>query len=166
MADLGLLDPRLVDGCLNPWCDGEDLGVTMPAAMVTSGATWLYRLGADLTVLLHFGFVLFVVLGGLLVLRWRRLAWAHLPAVAWGAGIEFGGWICPLTHVENHLRRLAGEGGYEGGFVERYLLPVLYPQGLTREVQIGLGVFVLVVNLGVYAWVMFRRGQVAEDRAE
>lgn len=117
----------------------------------------LYRLLADLVVVVHFGFVLFVVLGGLLALRWPRAAWLHLPAALWGAGIEFAAGICPLTPLENHLRRLGGEAGYSGGFVEHYVLPVLYPDGLTRGVQLGLGVFVLLLNLAVYVIVWRRR---------
>lgn len=117
----------------------------------------ILRLLADAVVGLHFAFVLFVVLGGLPVLRWRRLAWVHLPAAAWGALIEFAGWICPLTPLENQLRRRAGEAGYAGGFVEHYVLPVLYPAELTREVQIALGLFVLVLNAGVYGWLLWRR---------
>ena len=115
-----------------------------------------YGLLADLTVLVHFAFVLWVVLGGLLVLRRPWLAWLHLPAAIWGAAIEFGGWICPLTPLELRLRDLAGEAGYTGGFVEHYILPVLYPTGLTREVQIALGLVVLVVNVTVYVMVIRR----------
>ena len=115
-------------------------------------------------VLVHFAFVAFVVLGGLLALRWPRAAWVHLPAAAWGAWIEFAGWICPLTPLEVRLRRLGGEAGYAGGFVEHYILPVLYPAGLTREVQIGLGVFVLVLNVVVY-WVVWRRRRLRAARA-
>ena len=119
----------------------------------------LYRLLADLVVLVHSGFVLFVVLGGLLVLRWPRAAWVHLPAAFWGAGIEFLGGICPLTPLENHLRRLGGEAGYTGGFDEHYVLPVLYPAGLTRGVQLVLGTFVLVLNIVVYAIAWRRRSR-------
>jgi hypothetical protein len=87
-----------------------------------------YRTLADLTVLLHFGFVLFVVVGGLLVLRWPRLRWMHLPAAVWGVLIEFFGWICPLTPLENHLRDLRGQSGYAGGFIDHYIVSVLYPE--------------------------------------
>jgi hypothetical protein len=111
---------------------------------------------AELVVGFHVGFVLFVVLGGLLVLRWPRLAWVHLPAAVWGALIEFAGWICPLTPLENRLRRVSGTADYAGGFVEHYLLPVLYPAGLTRGVQYLLGACVVVMNAAVYWWV-FRR---------
>jgi hypothetical protein len=114
----------------------------------------LYRLAADLVALTHFTFVLFVVLGGLLVLRWHRLAWWHLPAALWGAMIELGGWICPLTPLENWLRRGAGEAGYAGGFIQHYLMPVLYPAGLTRPVQLVLGAAVVVLNLAIYGWLL------------
>lgn len=117
----------------------------------------LYRALADLVVVLHFGFVLFVVLGGLLALRWPRVAWFHLPAALWGAGIEFFQGFCPLTPLENHLRRLGGEAGYSGGFVEHYVLPVLYPAGLSRGVQLGLGIFVVLLNAIVYTAVWRRR---------
>src|SRR5512140_595474 len=107
----------------------------------------LDRLLADVIVVIHFGFVLFVVFGAILVLRTPRLAWAHLPAAAWGALIEFAGWICPLTPLEVALRRRGGNaaGGYSGGFIEHYLIPVLYPGGLTRGIQVTLGVVVLAV---------------------
>ncbi|MBM4126480.1 MAG: DUF2784 domain-containing protein [Nitrospira sp.] len=110
----------------------------------------LYQLSADLVVILHFGFVCFVLLGGLLLVKWPRLAWLHLPAIAWGVFIEFSGWICPLTPLENWLRTQAGEAGYAGDFVVRYLSAVLYPESLTRDIQIVLGTLVLVVNLAIY----------------
>jgi hypothetical protein len=109
-----------------------------------------YRLLADLVLVVHAAFVVFVMLGGLAVLRWPRLAWVHLPAAIWGAGIEFAGGICPLTPLENHWRRLAGEQGYAGGFVEHYVMAALYPEGLTRGLQIALGLAVLAVNAAVY----------------
>ena len=117
-----------------------------------------YRFLADLVVGLHFLFVLFVVLGGLLLVRWPRLVWIHLPAAVWGAVIELGGWICPLTPLENMLRARAGEAGYEGGFIEHYILPVLYPGNLTRGIQLALAAVVIVVNLGIYGYV-FRRAR-------
>jgi len=117
----------------------------------------LYRALADLTVLVHFAFVLFVVGGAFLVLRWKRLAWVHVPAAMWGALIEFAGWICPLTPLENRLRVLGGSAGYRGSFVEHYVIPVLYPGGLTREVQILLGMTVIVINIGVYGWLLVQR---------
>src|ERR1041384_6550774 len=105
---------------------------------------------ADLIVAIHFGFLLFVVLGGLLVLRWPRLLWVHLPAAIWGVLIEFFGWICPLTPLENHLRRLGGEAGYSGGFIQHYIVGVLYPERLTRSTQVILGILVLALNALVY----------------
>ena len=113
-----------------------------------------FSLAADLVALLHLAFVVFVVSGGLLVLRWPRLAWLHLPAVAWGAAIELLGWICPLTPLENRLRHAAGLAGYEGGFVDHYLLPVLYPASLSRSVQIMLGLSVLVINAVLYGSIL------------
>lgn len=117
----------------------------------------LVSLAADLVASLHFAFVVFVVSGGLLVLRWPRLAWLHLPAVAWGASIELLGWICPLTPLENRLRHEAGLAGYEGGFVEHYLLPLLYPASLSRSVQVILGLSVLLINAVLYGSILRRR---------
>jgi hypothetical protein len=116
----------------------------------------LYRAAADAVLVLHLTFVVFVVLGGFLVLRWRKLAWAHLPAVAWGALIEFSGWICPLTPLEVSLRQAAGSAGYSGDFIEHYLVAALYPDGLTREVQFALGAAVVVLNAAIYAVVLQR----------
>lgn len=114
---------------------------------------------ADLVVLIHLAFVVFVVSGGLLVWKWPRLAWLHVPCALWGAAVELGGWICPLTPLENSLRLRAGEAGYQGDFVARYVLPVLYPEGLTREMQLVFGAIVLAVNGAVY-WRLWRRGRV------
>jgi hypothetical protein len=115
-----------------------------------------YRIAADILVLVHFAFILFVMLGGFLVL-WRRwLAGLHLPAVAWGAWVEFTGWICPLTPWEQELRAQAGESGYNGGFVEHYVIALIYPEGLTPTVQTVLGALVLITNLSLYAWVFWR----------
>ena len=117
----------------------------------------LYRLLADWLVLVHLAFIVFVVAGGLLIL-WRPwLRWIHLPAAAWGALIEFTGWICPLTPWEQALRSRAGQVGYPGGFIEYYLLPVLYPQGLTSIVQTTLGFLVIGVNVAIYVFVGRRR---------
>ena len=117
----------------------------------------LYRLAADLLVVVHALFVVFVVTGALLVLRWPRLAWLHLPAAIWGALIEFAGWVCPLTPLEKWFRVRAGEAAYEGGFIEHYLLPILYPPGLTRGTQIVLGLLVVAINLAVYGYLLRRR---------
>jgi len=112
---------------------------------------------ADLIVVLHFAFVAFVVAGGLLALRWPRIAWLHLPAAAWGAWIEASGAICPLTPWENRLRRLAGESGYPGCFVEHYLIPLIYPAGLTATSQRWLAALVVLVNVAVYAAIVALR---------
>ena len=117
----------------------------------------LYRLLADVTVVAHLAFVLFVVGGGLLVLRWPRLVWLHVPAAIWGAFIEFAGWMCPLTPLENWLRQRGGEQGYDVSFVEHYLIPLLYPEALSREMQWLLGGLVVVINAGVYALIVRRR---------
>lgn len=121
-------------------------------------------MGADAIVALHFAFVLFVVLGGLLVLRWPRVVWLHVPAVIWGALVEFTGWICPLTPLENRLRRAAGETGYQGDFIAHYVLPVLYPNGLTRTDQLLLGGAALAINLVIYGFAIVRhRRRAAKD---
>lgn len=111
---------------------------------------------ADAVVLVHALFVVFVVLGGLLALRWPRVAWVHLPAAAWGAFVEFAGAICPLTPLENTLRARGGGTAYASGFVEHYVLPVLYPASLSREWQWLLGALVIVVNIVVYTIVIRR----------
>lgn len=124
-----------------------------------------YSLAAGLVVALHAAFVVFVVAGGLLVLRWPRVAWLHLPAAVWGAMIEFRGWVCPLTPLEQMLWEKAGRQGYTGGFIEHYLVPVLYPSGLTRSTQIALGVLVVSINVAVYAAAIIaavRRGRRAD----
>lgn len=118
---------------------------------------------ADLVVALHAGFVLFVVFGGLLALRWPRAAWVHLPAAAWGVAIELGGWMCPLTPLENRLRETAYEPGYSGDFVARYVFPVLYPEGLTREIQILLGLGVLALNAVIYWQVLARHRRAGRE---
>ena len=119
----------------------------------------MYAVLADAVLVLHFAFVLFVALGGLLVLRWPRVAWAHIPAALWGAAIEFGGWICPLTPLENRLRELAGERTFEGDFIARYLMPVMYPEGLTRTAQVTIGLGVLAANIAIYMVVLKRRNK-------
>lgn len=117
----------------------------------------MYLALADVIVLVHIAFVLFVVFGGLLVPRWPRLAWVHVPSAAWGVLIEFTGSGCPLTPLENSFRALGGGAGYADSFVEHYFVPVLYPAMLTHEVQLVLGMFVLGVNAGIY-WRVIRGG--------
>ena len=113
-------------------------------------------IAADAVMLVHFCFIAFALLGSFLVLRWFHVIWAHLAAVAWGIWIEASGRICPLTPLENALRRQAGEAGYSGGFIEHYILPVLYPSGLTRTTQVVLGLIVILVNLAIYGYLVLR----------
>ncbi len=120
----------------------------------------IFRWLADAVIVVHGLFVAFVVLGGFLVLRWRWLAWLHVPAALWGVLIEYAGWICPLTPLENSLRARAGEAGYSGGFIEHYVLHALYPNGLTTAVQWMLGTFALTVNVVAYS-VVVRTGKKA-----
>jgi hypothetical protein len=117
----------------------------------------LYRLAADAVLLIHLAFILFAVLGALLALRWPRVLCLQLPAFLWAAFVMATGRICPLTPLENQLRQQAGEAGYASGFIEHYLLAAIYPEGLTRSVQIGLGVAVLVINGAAYLWLLRRR---------
>ena len=123
----------------------------------------IYPVLANLVLILHFTFILFVMLGAVLVLRWRRIAWIHVPCALWGAWIEFQGWICPLTPVENRFRRLGGEAGYSGGFIEHYLVPLIYPSGLTRRTQIELGLVVVAINVAVYGLICWRHWRAQED---
>ncbi len=116
-----------------------------------------YRDMADAVVVFHLLFVAFAVAGGLLVLRWRWVAWVHIPVATWAAAIEFSGGVCPLTPLENWLRVRGGDLAYSSDFIERYVLPLLYPGELTREMQIGFGAIVLLLNFGVYGWVLHRQ---------
>ncbi|HYR60580.1 MAG TPA: DUF2784 domain-containing protein [Nitrospiraceae bacterium] len=112
----------------------------------------MYPLLANLVLIVHLAFVVFVLCGGLLVLRWQWIAWLHVPAIAWGAFVEFSGWICPLTPLEYWLRAQGGEISYRSDFIAQYLLPVLYPGDLTRDLQLLLGTVVIVLNAAVYWW--------------
>jgi hypothetical protein len=109
-----------------------------------------WNVAATVTALVHLAFILFVIFGGFLVLRWPRLMWLHVPAAVWGVLIEFFGWWCPLTKWENHFLRMAGRAGYTDGFVSHYLMPLIYPAGMTRGLEIAIGLFVLVLNAGIY----------------
>ena len=122
----------------------------------------VWRILADAIVLAHVAFVVFGVLGGFLTWRWRLAALVHLPVLAWGLWIELSGNICPLTPLENHLRALAGEAGYSGGFVEHYVVPVLYPPGLTRHTQWVLAGVLLLFNVVAYAGLLVRKGRSGE----
>lgn len=121
----------------------------------------LYWIAANLLVVLHLGFVCFVVAGGLLFFKWRWIAFLHIPTAIWGALLEYNNWLCPLTPLEQRLRQASGQAGYSGGFIEHYLLPVLYPSGLNREVQLILGTFVILVNIAIYGWIIwnFKHGE-------
>jgi hypothetical protein len=124
-----------------------------------------YRIAADAVVVVHFAFIAFVVFGALLAARWRWLIWLHLPTFAWGVIIETTGRLCPLTDIENALRARAGQSGYPGGFIEHYLLAIIYPAGLTREIQLGLAVGVFAINAFIYGWLYrrWRRRQRSEN---
>lgn len=119
----------------------------------------MYQLLADIVLIVHFAFIVFVVGGGLLVLRWPRIAWLHVPAALWGALVEVMHWPCPLTPLENYLRTMAGGAAYEGDFILRYLLPVIYPDGLTATLQTMFGIVVVVVNGLIYLLVVRRRAR-------
>jgi len=118
----------------------------------------VYHILADILVAAHFLFILFVVIGGLLVIRKPSFAWVHLPAALWGAVVEIFGWICPLTPLENHLRTLAGESVYGGDFIARYLLSLIYPENLTPSIQKGLGAGVIVINL-IFYFIAFKKNR-------
>jgi hypothetical protein len=119
---------------------------------------------AALVVVVHLAFVVFATLGGMLAIRWPRIAWVHLPCAAWAAFVEFSGRICPLTPLENALRRRAGLEYYSGDFVANYIFPVLYPEGLTRDAQVVFGTFVVVLNIGAYSWVLRRAARIRRMR--
>ena len=119
----------------------------------------VYYALANLVIVVHLAFVIFAALGGFLALKWRRLAWLQVPAFLWGALVELAGWVCPLTPLENWLRERGAGLVYRTGFIEHYLLPLLYPYNLTRGIQVFLGLLVLSVNLGLYGWLLWRRRQ-------
>lgn len=125
----------------------------------------LPRLAADLTLVLHLAFIAFALLGAFLALRWRWVPLLQLPAAAWAIYVEASGRLCPLTHMENHYRQLAGQGGYAESFVERYLLPIIYPSGLTRDVQFLLAGVVILVNLAIYSFIALRSRRLSRHRS-
>lgn len=116
----------------------------------------LSRIAADLVLVVHLGFIVFVILGGLLLLRFPKIMYLHIPAAVWGAVVEISGRICPLTTWENDLRQSAGESGYAESFVEHYLVPIIYPAGLTRDVQLTLAGIVVFANIVIYGWLLYR----------
>jgi hypothetical protein len=138
----------------------------MPARGVIGVLRMLYQVLADIVACVHAAFVAFVVLGGVLAIRWRRLVWLHVPAAIWGALIEFADWVCPLTPLENALRGRAGDAGYGDGFIQHYLLRALYPAGLTRSVQVALGTLVIVVNILAYVALLRRGRRSVEQRSK
>ena len=116
----------------------------------------IYRIGADLIVLIHFAFILFVVAGGFLVVKWHKVSLLHIPAAVWGVSIEFSGWICPLTPLENELRFAGGGTGFSGGFIERYIVSLIYPEELTSGIQFLLGTIVVVINISIYGYLLWQ----------
>ena len=125
----------------------------------------LPSLAADATLVVHLAFITFALFGALLALRWRWIPLVQLPAAAWGIFVEVTGRLCPLTELENHFRALAGQGGYSESFIERYLLPIIYPSGLTRHVQFVLAAVVLVVNVAVYGFLLWQRLRLVRPNA-
>jgi hypothetical protein len=117
----------------------------------------IYRLLADVVLIAHFAFAAFAVLGGLLVLRYKKILWWHLAALCWGVVVQWANWICPLTPLENYFRILGGEAGYSAGFIEHFMLKVLYPENLTMELRYVLGAVLIAVNLAVYSYLFFGR---------
>ena len=115
-----------------------------------------FALAADLLIIVHLGFIGFVILGGFMLLKWRWLIFVHLPAVLWGVLLEFQGWICPLTPLEQALRRMSGQQGYTGGFIQHYILPVIYPPALDLDIQLILGVLLILINVIIYLWVFLK----------
>ncbi len=116
----------------------------------------LFRLTADLVILIHLGFICFVVIGGFLALKWKWLIFLHIPCAVWGVLIEFYGWICPLTPFEQQLRLAGGEAGYSGGFIDHYIVSIIYPSGLTHKMQLLLGTLVILINIAAYILLIIR----------
>lgn len=120
-------------------------------------STSIYRMLADAVVIVHLGFIVFVVTGGFLAVFFPKIIWVHLPCVVWGIVVELAGYVCPLTPLENLFRDMSGNGRYSGDFVMHYIEPLIYPEGLTREIQVVLGALVILVNTGIYGWLAFRK---------
>ena len=117
----------------------------------------LYQVAAELILILHLGFIAFVITGGVAVRWWPRIGWLHVPMLVWGSVVNLTHWVCPLTPLENRLRRLAGESGYPGTFIEQYIAPVVYPAGMTGDLALAAGLSLLVWNVAVYAWAFRHR---------
>ena len=120
-------------------------------------STSIYRMLADAVVIVHLGFIVFVVTGGFLAVFFPKIIWVHLPCVVWGIVVELAGYVCPLTPLENLFRDMSGNGRYSGDFVKHYIEPLIYPEGLTREIQVVLAALVILVNTGIYGWLAFRK---------
>lgn len=116
----------------------------------------LPRLLADLTLIIHLLFIIFVILGALLVIKWKYIMWVHIPCAIWGSLLEINYWICPLTHLENYFHQQANEAGYTGGFIEHYLIHIIYPPGLTPGLQLILGILVIVINMIIYGFICWK----------
>ena len=114
----------------------------------------LYSLTADILILIHLSFICFVLIGGFLALKWKWLIFLHIPCIIWAVLIEFYGWICPLTPFEQQLRQAGGEAGYSGGFIDHYIVSIIYPSGLTHKMQLFLGILVILINIAAYALVV------------
>lgn len=121
-----------------------------------------YRIAADGVVVIHLAFILFVILGGLALFRWPWMIWIHVPTAVWGALVELMGAPCPLTPLENHLRRVGNAEAYSGGFIEHYIMPIVYPPGLTRGTQVVLGVLILAINFAIYFRYLTRKSRAEE----
>lgn len=115
----------------------------------------IYSIAADLVVLIHFAFILFVVIGGFLVIKWYKVSFFHIPAVVWGVLIEFTGGICPLTPLENKFRLIGGEAGFSGGFIDKYIVSLIYPDELTHGIQVMLGCIVIIINVSIYGYLLY-----------
>jgi len=118
-----------------------------------------YHILAELIVVIHFAFIIFSLFGGLLVIWQKWVAYIHIPAATWGSLIALQGWICPLTPLENYLRMQGGSAGYSGGFIAHYIAPIIYPEGLTRDLQVNLGIIALGTNIVIYIYVVYRRSR-------
>lgn len=125
-----------------------------------------YNICANMILIVHFAFICFVLFGAFMILKWPWVIYLHFPAFIWGILIEAYGWICPLAPIEQWLRILAGESGFQTGFIEHYLLPIIYPSGLTRSIQIGFAVLVGLINVLIYAWLFFRRMKLNQNRVQ
>ena len=119
--------------------------------------SFIYRMLADAVVIVHLGFIVFVMAGGVLAVFFPKIIWIHLPCVVWGIVVELAGYVCPLTPLENLFREMSGKGRYSGDFVMHYIEPLIYPEGLTREIQVVLAALVILVNTGTYGWLAFRK---------